>query len=81
MDSSPFFVASSDLTKPQKHEFVLDFSMFDALDACLMVHGSWLKAHGSWLMAKGGQGRLLAHGQMPPRPWGPRAGAASGHEP
>ena len=27
---------------------VLDFSMLDALDACLMVHGSWLKAHGSW---------------------------------
>ena len=25
------------------------------LDACLMVHGSWLKAHGSWLMAKGGR--------------------------
>ena len=24
------------------------FSIFDALDACLMVHGSWLKAHGSW---------------------------------
>ena len=39
----------------------LDFSMFDALDACLMVHGSWLKAHGScprearggsWLIAR-----------------------------
>ena len=23
------------------------------LDACLMVHGSWLMAHGSWLMAHG----------------------------
>ena len=22
--------------------------IIDALDACLMVHGSWLKAHGSW---------------------------------
>ena len=33
---------------------------------------SWLMAQGSWLMAKGGQGRLMAHGQMPPRPWGPR---------
>ena len=28
--------------------FPLDVSVFDALDACLMVHGSWLKAHGSW---------------------------------
>ena len=52
--------------------FLLDFSIFDALDACLMVHGSWfmahgswLKAQGSWLMAKGGQERLMAHGQGP----------------
>ena len=26
--------------------FLIDFSMFDALDACLMIHGAWLKAHG-----------------------------------
>ena len=43
----PLFFATSDLTKPQKHYF-LDFSIFDVLDACLMVHGSWLEAHGSW---------------------------------
>ena len=48
MDASPLFFATSDLTKSQKHEFLFDFSIFDALDACLMVHGSWLKAHGSW---------------------------------
>ena len=29
-----------------------------------MLDGSWLMAQGSWLMAKGGQGRLMAHGQM-----------------
>jgi len=38
------------------------------LDACLMVHGSWLK-----LMAHG-QGRsgemLMANGQRPAGPWG-----------
>ena len=38
-----------------------------------MLDGSWLMAQGSWLMAKEGQGRLMAHGQMPARPWGPRA--------
>ena len=43
---------------------------------CLMVHGSRLKAQGSWLMAKGGQGRLMAHGQGPARPWGPRGARA-----
>jgi len=47
LDSSPLFFATSDFTKAQKHYF-LDFSAFDVLDACLMVHGSWLKAHGSW---------------------------------
>ena len=25
-----------------------DFWKIDVIDACLMVHGSWLKAHGSW---------------------------------
>ena len=37
------------------------------LDACLMVHGSWLMAQGSWLMAK-------AHGSWPTVP-GPAPGA------
>ena len=42
-------------------KFLFDFSIFDALDACLMVHGSWLKAHG--------QGRPgEAHGSWPGRP-------------
>ena len=67
----------------------------DALDACLMVHGSWLKAHGSWprearggswLMARcrPGPGDPEARGAGPgpeARLWVPRAGAASGHEP
>jgi len=29
------------------------------------LDGSWLMAQASWLMAKGGQGRLMAHGQGP----------------
>ena len=74
----PFF-STSDLTKLRNINF-LDFSMFDALDACLMVHGSWLMAHGSWLMAHGslprearGDSWLMAHGQGGPAPpWGPR---------
>ena len=42
-----------------------DFGKIDVLDACLMVHGSWLKAHGSRLMAHG-QGRPgEAHGSWP----------------
>ena len=71
------------------------FSIFDALDACLMVHGSWLKAHGSWprearggswLMARGwpGPGDTEARGAGPgpeARLWVPRAGPAPGHEP
>ena len=44
------------------------------LDACLMVHGSWLKAHGSWLMAK--------KGARPRSGPGPRAPfLAMSHEP
>ena len=39
-----------------------------------MLDGSWLIAQGSWLMAKGGQGRLMAHGQGRPDPGDPRAG-------
>ena len=89
-------LAGFGLTWPRK----VHFSTFDGklgvphyllmLEACLMVHGSRLMAHG--------QGRPgEAHGQMPPRPWGPRgalsvrvrpralwvpkAGPAPGHEP
>ena len=61
----------------------LDFSMFDTLDACLMVDGSWLKAHGSWpreaarggswLMARcrPGPGDPEARGAGPGRASGP----------
>ena len=70
----------------------LDFSMFDALDACLMVHGSWLKAHGSWprearggswLMARclPGPGDPEARPGPGPAPRASGAGPASGHEP
>ena len=41
-------------------------------DAWCMLDGSWLMAQGSWLMAKEGQGRLIAHGQGPAGPWGPK---------
>ena len=72
-----------------------DFSIFDALDACLMVHGSWLKAHGSWPREARGSSWLMARGQPGPgdpkargagpgpgaRFWVPRAGPAPGHEP
>ena len=65
------------------------------LDACLMVHGSWLTAHGSWprearggswLMARGwpGPGDPEARGAGPGRDarlWAPRARPAPGHEP
>ena len=75
--------------------FLRDFSMLDALDACLMVHGSWLKAHGSWPReARGGLWLMARCRPGPgdpearragPRPearlWVPMAGAASGHEP
>ena len=54
----PFFSRHLTLQNLRNINF-LDFSMFDALDACLMVHGSWLEAHGStkarggsWLMAR-----------------------------
>ena len=47
------------------------------LDACLMVHGSWLKAHGSWPREARGGSWLMARGR--PGPGDPRAGL--GHEP
>ena len=89
----PFFSRHLTLQNLRNINFLLDFSMFDALDACLMVHGSWLKAHGSWprearggswLMARclPGPGEPEARGAGPgARLWVPRAGAASGHEP
>ena len=75
--------------------FLFIFSIFDALDACLMVHCSWLKPHGSWprearggswLMARGrpGPGDPEARGAGPGpevRLWVPRAEPALGHEP
>ena len=39
--------------------------------ACLMVHGSWLKAHGSWLMAKGGRLGPGSQGSARPGPGAP----------
>ena len=44
---------------------LLDFSIFDVLDACLMVHGSWLKAHGSWPREARGGSWPMAHGSWP----------------
>ena len=64
----------------------------DALDACLMVHGSWLKAHGqgkpgedgSWPKGRPDPGEPGA-GEAGPGPgacpWVPGAGPAPGHEP
>ena len=49
-----------------------DFWKIDVLDACLMVHGSWLKAHGSWPREARGGSWLMAHGQGPARLRGPR---------
>ena len=44
-------------TQVQKLSFfwnILDYTKsFTLLDACLMVHGLWLKSHGSWLQAYG----------------------------
>ena len=44
------------------------------LDACLMVHGSWLKAHGSWPREARGGSWLMAKGR--PDPGDPGAGGA-----
>ena len=43
----------------------------DALDACLMVHGSWLKAHGSWPREARGGPWLMA--RCRPSPGDPEA--------
>ena len=63
-----------------KHiSFLFIFSISDALDACLMVHGSWLKAHGSWPREARGASWLMARGR--PGPGGPEArGAGPGPE-
>ena len=61
--------------------FLLYFSIFDALYACLMVHGSWLEAHGSWPREARGGSWLMARGQPGARFWVPRAGPAPGQEP
>ena len=49
------------------------------LDACLMVHGSWLKAHGSWPREARGGSWLMGRGQ--PGPGDPKARGAMSHEP
>ena len=49
--------------------------IFDVLDACLMVHGSWLKAHGSW--PRGAGPAPEPRGAAPVRP-GPAAPLGSG---
>ena len=68
--------------------FLFIFSIFHALDACLMVHGKWLKAHGSWPREARGGSWLMARGRPgpgnpearfrsrsgPARVWVPRAG-------
>ena len=56
----PFFSRHLTLQNLRNINFLLDFSMFDALDACLMVHGSWLKAHGSWPREARGGSWLIA---------------------
>ena len=90
----PFFSRHLTLQNLRNISF-LDFSIFDALDASLMVHGSWLKAHGSWPREARGGSWLMARcrpgpgdpeargaGPGPGRAsWVPRAGQASGHEP
>ena len=59
--------------------FLLDFSIFDTLDACLMVHGSWLKAHGSWPREARGGSWLMA--KCRPGPGDPEVrGAGPGPE-
>ena len=49
------------------------------LDACLMVHGPWLKAHGSWPREARGGSWLIARGH--PDPGDPGAGPRSGSGP
>ena len=64
----PFF--SRHLTLQNLRNIIfLDFSIFDALDACLMVHGSWLKAHGSWPREARGGSWLMARCLPGPGDW------------
>ena len=51
----------------------------DALDACLMVHGSWLKAHGSWPREARGGSWLMA--RCRPGPGDPEAPDPPGSSP
>ena len=56
----PFFFARHLTLQNLRNINFLDFSIFDTLDACLMVHGSWLKAHGSWPREARGGSWLMA---------------------
>ena len=56
-----------------KHiSFLLIFSIFDALDACLMVHSSWLKAHGQGSPGEA-HGSALGTQRRANLPWPPLA--------
>ena len=67
-------------TSSLKHiNVLLIFSIFDAIDACLLVHGSWLKAHGSWPREARGGSWLMARGR--PGPGDPEARFRSGSGP
>jgi len=99
LDISPIYVSNIfcklEIKKPYMNWKKACLMFIDALDACLMVHGSWLKAHGSWprearggswLMARGRPGfgdpeARFRSGPGPARFWVPRAGPAPGHEP
>ena len=70
----PFFSRHLTLQNLRNINFLFDFSIFDALDACLMVHGSWLKAHGSWPREARGGSWLMARGR--PGPGDPEARGA-----
>ena len=66
-------------TNPPTHQDFSDKFSLGALDACLMVHGSWLKAHGSWPREARGGSWLMARGR--PGPGDPEArGAGPGPE-
>ena len=64
-----------------------DFWKIDVIDACLMVHGPWLKAHGSWPReARGGSWpdacpALGTQSRAGPDPDRERGSGSLGHEP